>query len=75
MTAAISSGLPTSIQIPFSKPTQVVTRSMHSAKTISTFSDPIIWTMLNAIMEQQKEFADLKSQIRKLCTGLRRRHH
>jgi len=29
-------------------------------------NDPIIWTMLNAIKEQQKEIEQLKGQIRKL---------
>jgi len=27
-------------------------------------NDPIIWTMLNAIKEQQKEIRDLKSELR-----------
>ena len=29
-------------------------------------NDPIIWTMLNAIKEQQKEIVELKRQIRQL---------
>ena len=29
-------------------------------------SDPILWTMLNAIKEQQKEIAELKTEVRKL---------
>jgi hypothetical protein len=36
-------------------------------------SDPILWTMLNAIQEQQKEIAELKGQIQKLRTGQHRR--
>jgi len=36
-------------------------------------SDPILWTMLNAIKEQQQEIAELKGQIRKLQTSHRRR--
>jgi len=36
-------------------------------------NDPILWTMLNAIKEQQKEIEQLKGQIRKLQTP--RRHH
>jgi len=36
-------------------------------------NDPILWTMLNAIKEQQKEIDQLKGQIRKLQTP-RRRH-
>ena len=36
-------------------------------------NDPIIWTMLNAIKEQQKEIAELKGQIRKLQATSRKR--
>ncbi len=36
-------------------------------------NDPILWTMLNAIKEQQKEIAELKGQIRKLRATSRRR--
>jgi hypothetical protein len=37
-------------------------------------NDPIIWTMLNAIKEQQKEIVELKNQIRQLrATRTRRR--
>jgi hypothetical protein len=36
-------------------------------------SDPILWTMLNAIKEQQKEIAELKGQIKKLQTASHRR--
>ena len=36
-------------------------------------NDPIIWTMLNAIKEQQKEIEQLKGQIRKLQTTSPRR--
>jgi Skp family chaperone for outer membrane proteins len=35
-------------------------------------NDPILWTMLNAIKEQQKEIADLKSEARKLQATSRR---
>ena len=35
--------------------------------------DPIIWTMLNAIKEQQKEIAELKRQVRQLRANNRRR--
>jgi hypothetical protein len=35
-------------------------------------SDPIIWTMLNAIKEQQKEIVELKQQIRQLRARRRR---
>ena len=36
-------------------------------------NDPIIWTMLNAIKEQQKEIEELKGQIRKLQATSRKR--
>jgi len=36
-------------------------------------NDPILWTMLNAIKEQQKEIAELKGQIRKLQATSRKR--
>jgi hypothetical protein len=35
-------------------------------------SDPILWTMLNAIKEQQKEIAELKGQVRRLQARTRR---
>jgi hypothetical protein len=35
-------------------------------------NDPILWTMLNAIKEQQQEIADLKAQVQKLRAGSRR---
>ena len=36
-------------------------------------NDPIIWTMLNAIKEQQKEIVELKKQIRQLRATQRHR--
>lgn len=36
-------------------------------------SDPILWTMLNAIKEQQKEIEQLKGQIQKLQKASHRR--
>ena len=36
-------------------------------------NDPIIWTMLNAIKEQQKQIEELKRQIRQLRATQRRR--
>ncbi len=36
-------------------------------------NDPILWTMLNAIKEQQKEIEQLKAEVRKLRTTSRRR--
>jgi len=35
-------------------------------------NDPILWTMLNAIKEQQKEIAELKGQVRRLQAASRR---
>jgi hypothetical protein len=35
-------------------------------------NDPILWTMLNAIKEQQQEIAELKAQVQKLRSGTRR---
>ena len=35
-------------------------------------NDPILWTMLNAIKEQQKEIAELKGQVQKLRADARR---
>jgi hypothetical protein len=37
-------------------------------------NDPIIWTMLNAIKEQQKEIVELKRQIQHLRSTTHRRH-
>jgi hypothetical protein len=36
-------------------------------------SDPILWTMLNAIKEQQKEIEELKKEVRRLRATRRRR--
>jgi hypothetical protein len=36
-------------------------------------NDPILWTMLNAIKEQQKEILELKGQIQKLRSAVHRR--
>jgi hypothetical protein len=38
-------------------------------------NDPILWTMLNAIKEQQKEIVELKGQIQKLQATSHRRGH
>jgi hypothetical protein len=35
--------------------------------------DPIIWTMLNAIKEQQQEIVKLKNEVRRLRAASRRR--
>jgi hypothetical protein len=36
-------------------------------------NDPILWTMLNAIKEQQKEIEQLKGQVRHLRAARKRR--
>jgi Chaperone of endosialidase len=50
---------------------EAVTRNANGYLMVN--NDPILWTMLNAIKEQQKEIAELKGQIRKLQTTSRRR--
>jgi len=50
---------------------QAVTQSESGYLMVN--NDPIIWTMLNAIKEQQKEIVELKKQIRQLRTTQRRR--
>ena len=50
---------------------EAVTKSANGYLTVN--NDPILWTMLNAIKEQQKEIAELKGQIRKLQATSRRR--
>ena len=44
----------------------------NSAGYLMVNSDPILWTMLNAIKEQQKEIAELKAQVQKLNAKVRR---
>jgi len=50
---------------------EAVTR--NSAGYLMVKSDPILWTMLNAIKEQQKEIVELKGQIQKLQSASHRR--
>jgi hypothetical protein len=45
----------------------------NAAGYLMVNGDPVIWTMLNAIKEQQKEIAELKGQIKKLQTAQHRR--
>jgi hypothetical protein len=45
----------------------------NSAGYLMVNNDPILWTMLNAIKEQQKEIAVLKGQVQKLQAAARRR--
>ncbi|HEV8133687.1 MAG TPA: tail fiber domain-containing protein, partial [Pyrinomonadaceae bacterium] len=47
--------------------------TMNSSGYLMVNNDPIIWTMLNAIKEQQKEIVELKRQIRQLRSTARRR--
>jgi hypothetical protein len=47
--------------------------TMNSAGYLMVKSDPILWTMLNAIKEQQKEIAELKGQVRKLQAAAHKR--
>ena len=50
---------------------EAVTRT--SAGYLQVNNDPIIWTMLNAIKEQQKEIEELKTEVRKLRATSRKR--
>ena len=50
---------------------EAVTKNSDGYLTVN--NDPIIWTMLNAIKEQQKEIEHLKGQIQKLRATSRRR--
>jgi Chaperone of endosialidase len=50
---------------------EAVTRNSNGYLMVN--NDPILWTMLNAIKEQQKEIAELKGQVRKLRAASRRR--
>jgi hypothetical protein len=45
----------------------------NSAGYLMVNGDPILWTMLNAIKEQQKEIVELKGQIQKLQSASHRR--
>src|SRR5258708_23916142 len=47
--------------------------TQNSAGYLMVKSDPILWTMLNAIKEQQKEIVELKGQIQKLQSASHRR--
>jgi len=50
---------------------EAVTRNDNGYLTVN--NDPIIWTMLNAIKEQQKQIADLKAEVQKLRAASPRR--
>jgi hypothetical protein len=47
--------------------------TMNANGYLQVNNDPIIWTMLNAIKEQQKEIEQLKGQVRQLRATHRRR--
>ncbi|GEM_PF-265786 len=51
---------------------EAVTRNANGYLQVN--NDPILWTMLNAIKEQQKEIVELKGQIQKLQSASQRRH-
>jgi hypothetical protein len=46
--------------------------TMNSSGYLMVNNDPIIWTMLNAIKEQQKEIVELKRQVQQLRATARR---
>jgi len=50
---------------------EAVTRNANGYLMVN--NDPILWTMLNAIKDQQKEIAQLREQIRKLQAASHRR--
>jgi hypothetical protein len=50
---------------------EAVSKNANGYLTVN--NDPIIWTMLNAIKEQQKEIAELKGQVQKLRAASHRR--
>lgn len=50
---------------------EAVTRNANGYLQVN--NDPIIWTMLNAIKEQQKEIEELKGQVRQLRAAHKRR--
>jgi len=52
---------------------EAVTKSQSGYLMVN--NDPILWTMLNAIKEQQKEIVELKGQIQKLQSPSHRRGH
>jgi hypothetical protein len=54
---------------------QVIPEAVSSTESgyLTVNNDPIIWTMLNAIKEQQKEIEQLKMEVRRLRATSRRR--
>ena len=54
---------------------QVIPEAVTSTESgyLQVNNDPILWTMLNAIKEQQKEIEQLKTEVRRLRASRRRR--
>ena len=54
---------------------KVIPEAVSSTESgyLTVNNDPIIWTMLNAIKEQQKEIEQLKTEVRRLRATARRR--
>ncbi|MDX6304531.1 MAG: hypothetical protein QOI77_1500 [Blastocatellia bacterium] len=50
---------------------EAVTRNANGFLTVN--NDPILWTMLNAIKEQQKEIAELRGEVQKLRAARKHR--
>ena len=50
---------------------EAVTQSSNGYLVVN--NDPILWTMLNAIKEQQQQILELKKEVRRLRTASRRR--
>jgi hypothetical protein len=50
---------------------EAVTRNSNGFLTVN--NDPILWTMLNAIKEQQKEIAELRGEVQKLRAARKHR--
>jgi hypothetical protein len=54
---------------------QIIPEAVSSTDSgyLTVNNDPIIWTMLNAIKEQQKQIEELKTEVRRLRTTARKR--
>jgi hypothetical protein len=54
---------------------QVIPEAVSTTESgyLQVNNDPILWTMLNAIKEQQKEIEQLKAEVRRLRASTRRR--
>jgi hypothetical protein len=47
--------------------------SANASGYLMVNNDPILWTMLNAIKEQQQQIQELKQEVRRLRASSRRR--